>query len=196
MKMLAGLDEIARTEPFASFHRAWQEARQDDNIPHRGDINIQDFSPFMPNMIMYDYCGKYDIRYRLAGEAVSGRIGHVNAELNIFDALDPDISERSEKWWKGILKTPCGGVAVFSVAYPNGIHRACQIMKFPILGNDGRMMILALLNPVKILREEEPRETIRVGLDYSYGRYIDIGFGLPYGDDPLFVSQALKPMAE
>lgn len=188
--MKAELDTIARKEPFAAFWQAWQNARCGNDIPLRNDIKIRDFSQFLPNMIVYDYIGPGDIRYRLAGEAVSDRLGLGGTGMNVFDSFAPDAVELGQQWWTGIMETPCGGVSAFSVAYQNGIHRACEAINLPILGNENQVMVLAMVLAEKIIRVESRRENIRTGLDYSFGHFVDIGFGLPETNEFSFKARA------
>lgn len=168
----------------ASFVAAWQNVREGNALPARGDIRLQDFAVFADSLAIHERLGPDHMRYRLAGSMVP----NASDTLNLFDLYAADVREGSELWYNHMFDTPCAGVADTSLAFPNGTHRVCFNVALPIIGPDGSTLMLALLILGDVIRASEPRDALRVGLDHCVGTFVDIGYGLPSGVESSIVT--------
>lgn len=182
-------NQLPELEEFRSFYRLWQNARTDGQLPNRSDIRLEDFAPHAPNLIIIERNGPGYFSHRLVGASVSERFGSIGKTENLLSFHAEEARETTRRWLDTILDTPCGGVAEFSTAYKDGTHRACQSMILPILSPDGKPLIFSLQHAFDLIRVGEEREKPCVGLDYSIGALLDIGFGLPDTGDGLFVAK-------
>lgn len=171
--------EFLSRQPFKSFFETWQAARDGDDIPFRHKIELRAFATYAENLVIYQRKGRRDLRYRLAGSAVSERTANVGPEVNLFDFFVPDMLEAGEQWWNPLFDTPCGGVSDYSIRYPDGSVKSIVTLLLPIKTERERDMLLSLHQVGPIERVGEPRERFIVGEDHVTGHYFDIGFGLP-----------------
>lgn len=180
--MHESVTHLLAREPFKSFLQAWQNARDDDDIPFRNRIELRAFAGFAQNLVIYQRKGRRDLRYRLTGSLVSERVDNIGPEVNLFDLFLQDTLDEAELWWNELFDQPCGGLMDFSMAYPDGSVREVMTLLLPIKTKSERDMILSLHEIGSIIRVQKPTEQVHVTSDYAVGYYFDIGFGLP--DNP------------
>ncbi|MBO6505250.1 MAG: PAS domain-containing protein [Kordiimonadaceae bacterium] len=166
-------------DPYQSYFDAWQKARIGNELPHRRDIGLRDFAAHADNLIIIERRAPGFFGHRLVGSSVVERFGGVDPTTNVLEFHAPDVKDDVQSWMDCLLQTPCAGIAEFSTAYQDGTHRACQALILPIIGPDGAPMIFSLQHAFELIRISEPRDKPCVGLDYSVGHFIDIGWGLP-----------------
>lgn len=188
--MHRNFERIMLSDPIQPFFDAWQQARVKGLLPNRVDIQLKDFAAFAENIAIYERRGPRDFFYRLQGSQIAERLEYLDRGFNFFDFISADTLEMSELWWNSIIDRPCGGVLDYSTRYPNGDVRETNSVLLPIVGQDGECQILALNIPGKLLRIGDRTPHPRVAEDYVYAHYLDIGFGIPDGQEAYW---ALKP---
>lgn len=177
--MHESVTDLLAKEPFKTFLQAWQNARDDADIPFRHRIELRAFAGFAENLVIYQRKGRRDLRYRLTGTQVAERVDYIGPDVNLFDLFVQDTLDDAELWWNELFDRPCGGMMDFSMAYPDGAVREVMTLLLPIKTESERDMILALHEIGDLIRVQKPMEHVLVASDYVVGHYFDIGFGLP-----------------
>ena len=75
--------------------------------------------------------------------------------------------------------TPCGGVSLFSVEYPNGSKRMVKTIVLPVRGKVVKPQFIIYNDVPEFLHAGPERNQLVIAEDSYQGVGIDIGFGAP-----------------
>lgn len=170
---------------FASFFKAWDCLRVDEQVPDRNAVRLQDFAPFASELLMYELESPSVLRCRLMGSAISDRVQVNGQSINWLDLVSQDCREAGEAWWSSLLAVPCAGIMQFSTAFLDGTNRLGRALLLPLRRSNGGMMLMAMSKASTVYRVDPPRDALLIAAECFQTRYIDIGFGLPKIESPV-----------
>ena len=168
---------------FSSFFQAWEKLRTNGSVPNRSDVKLQDFAPFAADLLIYDLYSPTDLRSRLMGSRVTERVKFHGNDVNWLDLVCPSVRKAGELWWNSLINTPCAGIMQFSTRFLNGTNRLARAMLLPIIGPEGQTLLLTLNQATNVFRVDDAEGKILISADCFQTLYIDIGFGLPAGQE-------------
>lgn len=168
---------------FGRFFLAWQTLRTGEGLPSRKDVRLQDFAPFAADLLMYELISPSHLRCRLMGSRVTDRVQMSGPDINWLDHVAPDMRRAGERWWQALVNTPCAGMMQYSVAHMDGTNRMSRCLLLPITQSEGQVMLLALTQASSVYRVDDTRDQLQISEDCFQTCYLDIGFGLPPGQE-------------
>ncbi len=179
---LASPADRARSELSLAFETFWHALPKDGPVPRRRDMQLRKAAPFLQHLVLMEtpLVDEPVYRIRVVGSALGARAQSNLSGHDYLDFLPRDLRPAVIESSKLIVTVPCGLWQIMPVFYERGLAQDMEITVFPLLGDDGRPLLLVLTQHL----DDSLRAGPRTGRPMAAGpatafQFLDAGAGVP-----------------
>ncbi len=158
----------------------WNETRGKSLVPSAPRIDPALIVSLLKDLVIFDFLGKTDVRYRLAGTLVAERMEHELTGKNIIEMLGTENRELVAQMFEQIAMRPVGSFAEYENIYKSGKRAVIHSLYLP-LGKTGETSprILSTHTQHKTLSYGDKQPSVTIAASITKIIWIDIGAGVP-----------------
>ncbi len=168
----------------------WDEKRKNSpfDIPIRSQITMQDLGVHIPAMSIYEIRSDDRLQLRMCGSDVEVFFGLCGTGKFLEELAEPEARDLVWTFFNNIMTIPCAGFSRETMTSGGGKRGEISNLILPITNRDGTAKLGMSLMQVKFrdyqapknILARPPHEKMITHKELHEGKYIDLGFGLPF----------------
>ena len=172
--MESDLHKLLNRPGFKEVWHLWLSAHSGGSLPRRENLGMRPFTPYLENMLLYQWDCAGLLRCRVMGSNVQERVQFGPKDVNWIDRVCPDVVPASKTWWNGLYDKSCAGAMEYSLVYGNGDRRMGLALFMPVLSQQTEIQVLSFQEASPVYRLSSPTNKFVIGDEFLRTVYIEV----------------------
>lgn len=158
----------------------WLGLPRESGIPAASDFDPAAARSWLADITIFNVNSPDDIRHRLVGTGIVGRLGYDATGKNLLDFIDPSYRRQCSRDMHEVAWRPCGWQVRYLTHYPSGRIAHIQSLYLPLRGPAGKPpRIVSVHTPESPERYDGTADKPNFASEIARMIWIDAGFGVP-----------------